>query len=94
MALFLANESILKIMILGRWSSDAFLVYIRPQVLEWTATMSRSMVMNLDFHHIDHSSIVDGATLQSNVERIHDELETQFNGGPTSLLFQRISVNH
>ena len=33
-----------KIMILGRWSSDAFLVYIRPQVLEWTNNMSRDMV--------------------------------------------------
>jgi hypothetical protein len=33
-----------KIMILGRWSSDAFLAYIRPQALEWTNTMSREMI--------------------------------------------------
>jgi hypothetical protein len=32
-----------KIMILGRWSSDAFLVYIR-QVLEWTNNMSCDMI--------------------------------------------------
>jgi hypothetical protein len=33
MALFLKDHSTAKIsMILGRWSSDAFLVYIRPQV--------------------------------------------------------------
>jgi hypothetical protein len=36
MAHFLMSHSMAKIMILGRWSSSAFLVYIRPQVLEWT----------------------------------------------------------
>jgi hypothetical protein len=43
MALFLADVSTAKIMILGRWSSDAFLAYIRPQVLEWTNDMSLDM---------------------------------------------------
>jgi hypothetical protein len=42
MALFLKDHSTAKIMILGRWSSNAFLVYI--QVLEWTNNMSRDMV--------------------------------------------------
>jgi hypothetical protein len=44
MALFLKDHSTAKIMILGRWSSDAFLMYIRPQVLEWTNNMSQDMV--------------------------------------------------
>jgi hypothetical protein len=44
MALFLMDHSSAKIMILGRWSSDAFLVYIRPQVLEWTNSMSTDMI--------------------------------------------------
>jgi hypothetical protein len=44
MALFLRDHSTAKIMILGRWSSDAFLVYIRPQVLEWTNNMSRDTI--------------------------------------------------
>jgi hypothetical protein len=44
MALFLKDHATAKIMILGRWSSDAFLVYMRPQVLEWTNNMSRDMV--------------------------------------------------
>jgi hypothetical protein len=44
MALFLKDHSTAKIMILGRWSSDAFLAYIRPQVLEWTNNMSRDMI--------------------------------------------------
>jgi hypothetical protein len=36
MGLFLMNHPVAKIMIFGGWSSDAFLDYIRPQVLEWT----------------------------------------------------------
>jgi hypothetical protein len=44
MGLFLMNHPVHKIMILGRWSSDAFLVYIRPQVLEWTNNMSADMI--------------------------------------------------
>jgi hypothetical protein len=44
MALFLNDHPVHKIMIFGRWSSDAFLVYIRPQVLEWTSQMSKDMI--------------------------------------------------
>ena len=44
MGLFLMNHPVAKIMILGRWSSDAFLDYIRPQVLEWTNQLSRDMI--------------------------------------------------
>jgi hypothetical protein len=40
MALFMMNHSQERIMILGRWNSDAFLAYIRPQVLEWTSNMA------------------------------------------------------
>ena len=49
MALFLMDHSPARIMILGRWSSDAFLVYIRPQVLEWTNNMSRDMIATDSF---------------------------------------------
>ena len=49
MGLFLMNHPVAKIMILGRWSSDAFLVYIRPQVLEWTNQMSGDMIRNDSF---------------------------------------------
>ena len=49
MGLFLMNHPVAKIMILGRWSSDAFLDYIRPQVLEWTNQMSADMIRNNSF---------------------------------------------
>ena len=44
MALFINNVSSAKIVILGCWFSDAFLVCIHPQVLEWTNNMSKEMV--------------------------------------------------
>ena len=47
MALFLMDHSVTKIMLLGRWSSDAFLNYIRPQVLEWTNQLSRDMITTI-----------------------------------------------
>ena len=44
MALFLMDHLTNKIMILGRWKSKAFMVYIQPQVLEWTNSMVRAGV--------------------------------------------------
>ena len=49
MALFLADVSVAKIMILGRSSSDALLDSICPQVLEWTGSMSRDMTKMHNF---------------------------------------------
>ncbi len=45
---FLMNLSVHNtIMILERWSSDALLVYVRPQALEWTTNKSQDM-MHMD----------------------------------------------
>ena len=49
MSLFLMNHPVAKIMIFGGWSSDAFLDYIRPQVLEWTNQLSRDMIHHNSF---------------------------------------------
>ena len=86
MALFLAKTSVLKIMILGRWSSAAFLRYIRPQVMEWTAGMSTAMLTNPDFRHVDPANRTtmtaeDIDSIQSNIEAaIESPEEIQFTG--------------
>ena len=73
MSLFLMNHTIHKIMILGRWSSDAFLVYLRPQVLEWTNQMSCNMI------HIDSfKDATDPRCVSPSDPRTHQKL---FNGG-------------
>ena len=40
MALYLAKRPVSTIMLMGRWSSDAFLLYIRRQVQEFSKGVS------------------------------------------------------
>jgi hypothetical protein len=87
MALFLANEPVHKIMILGRWSSDAFLAYIRPQVQEWTSGMSISMSSIQNFH-LAHTAITpnhnirhrDDPTVQGHHDAFHGPSLHPFHG--------------
>jgi hypothetical protein len=51
MALYLADEQPHNIMLLGRWSSDAFLIYLRPQVLSSFSRLSNQMILNDDFRN-------------------------------------------
>ena len=46
MAMYLAGVPVFTIMLIGRWSSDAFLRYIRRQVLQFSAGVSKRMVSN------------------------------------------------
>lgn len=73
MSLFLMNHPVHKVMILGRWSSDAFLVYHRPQVLEWTNQMSCDMI-----HMESFFDATDPRRASSTDPRTRQKL---FNGG-------------
>ena len=44
MAMYLAGVPVFTIMLIGRWASDAFLRYIRRQVLQFSAGVSTRMV--------------------------------------------------
>ena len=46
MALYLARRPVSTIMLLGRWCSDAFLLYIRRQVQEFSTGVSADMIAN------------------------------------------------
>jgi hypothetical protein len=83
MALFLNDHPVHKIMIFGRWSSDAFLAYIRPQVLERTNNMSTDMIR--------HDSFLDA----SDSRRTHNEdprLRRQIHG--PSIFVPRLALFH
>ena len=45
MAMYMANVPVYTIMLIGRWCSNAFLVYLRKQVKEFTAGVSRLMTL-------------------------------------------------
>jgi hypothetical protein len=78
MALFINDISTAKIMILGRWSSEAFLVYIRPKVLKWTNSKSRDMIAVDSFFDIqtNHRTTTDVPQTRANPHH------NPFNGQP------------
>ena len=86
MGLFLMNHPVHKIMILGRWSSDAFLVYLRPQVLEWTNQMSNDMIQIDSF-----LDATDPRRVSSSDPRTR---QTIFNGSKSDGLPQKMLEMH
>jgi hypothetical protein len=90
MSLFLMDHSPAKIMILGRWSSDAFLVYIRPQVLEWTHNMSWDMI-HLDlFFDASHRDLL----VAPNDPRTCKRLKASFNGRDSVVTITKFYMHH
>jgi hypothetical protein len=62
MAMYLAGVPVFMIMLLGRWSSDAFLHYIRKQVKEFSKGISIKMIQNENFFTIPSTSNDDHTT--------------------------------
>ena len=52
MALTLSGYPAFRVMLVGRWSSDAFLKYIREQVAQFSRGVSRKMTENKDFRNV------------------------------------------
>jgi len=55
MAMYLAGVPVFTIMLLGRWSSDAFLRYIRKEVQEFSLSVSSKMITKEKFFTLGHS---------------------------------------
>ena len=49
MALVLVNTHPMTIMVAGRWKSEAFLKYVRNQVVMFTINLSKKMLQSKDF---------------------------------------------
>jgi integrase len=73
MAMYLNGIPVYTIMLLGRWSSDAFLRYIRKQVEEFGHDVSRKMIQTPRYHHVPNAD--------SNDPRSHNPLSTAANLG-------------
>lgn len=52
MAMHLASVPVHTIMLIGRWESDAFMAYLRAQVLQFTQSVSSKMVSVNHFFHV------------------------------------------
>jgi hypothetical protein len=84
--LFLANHSTERIMLMGRWKSQAFLVCICPQVIEWTNNMSRDMIP-----HDSHTDASGFDMADPNVARVPPR---RFNGPDNSLITPSFHLDH
>jgi hypothetical protein len=56
MAMYLARIPIFTIMLLGHWSSDAFLRYIRKEVQEFSSSVSSKMIHQGNFYTIQQKT--------------------------------------
>jgi hypothetical protein len=56
MAMYLSGVPVFTIMLLGRWSSDAFLRYIRKQVKEFSSGISQKMITKEHFFTVPIAS--------------------------------------
>jgi hypothetical protein len=63
MAMYLAHIPVFTIMLLGRWSSDAFLRYSRKQVKEFSSGISSKMIQHEHFFTIPSTSSEDPRVL-------------------------------
>ena len=89
MALALNDHSPYKIMVLGRWASDAFLFYIRPQVLEWANNMSKDMVNFNEFLDVPHRATSSNDRLSQ-----RQRLPTSFDGRNSSIVLPNLHLQH
>ena len=51
MAIYLGGVPVFAIMMIGRWSLDAFMKYIRKQIKEFTFNVSQRMLTMQHFRH-------------------------------------------
>jgi hypothetical protein len=87
MALYLADQNVVKIMLLGRWKSDAFLAYIRPQVIELSTDLSQIMITTSHFNHTPRRPL-------STTQPDSNLLSLPFLGSNSSALFTKFHLRH
>ena len=56
MAMYLGGVPVFAIMMIGRWSSDAFMKYIRKQIEQFTFDVSSRMLTTQHFRHVPNHS--------------------------------------
>ena len=56
MAMYLGGVPVFAIMMIGRWSSDAFMKYIRKQIEQFTFDVSARMLTMQHFRHVPNHS--------------------------------------
>jgi len=77
MATYLNGAPVYTIMLIGRWSSDAFLLYIRKQVQEFTSGVSSKMINTSSFFTIPEEAHHDDPRTSGNLANIATSANSQ-----------------
>jgi hypothetical protein len=81
MAMFLSDCSVCQIMMIGRWSSDAFLLYIRKQVEQFSHNVSKRMTTQMFHRHIPTYTTPTVSNLDPRQRNNPNNAETRRNVG-------------
>ncbi len=91
MSMYLGECPVYTIMLLGRWSSDAFLRYIRKQVMELSHNVSKKMLRFRHYRHVpDYDHRI--AAKDPRVRNDPNNAETQRNVGGDANQCKRLPV--
>jgi hypothetical protein len=86
MAMFLGGCPVFLIMMIGCWSNDAFLRYIRKQVKEFNHDVSQKMLTHMFHRHIPNYLSPTVSHLNPRQRNHPDNAETRINVGGTWLV--------
>jgi hypothetical protein len=90
MAMYLNRVPVYTIMLLGRWSSDAFLRYIRPQVEQFSSGVAQAMIKTGHMHHVPTGRLSQENPTTRNLRHHLAYVDTQ---GDPSTRTSPVSVN-
>ncbi len=90
MAMFLGKCPVFLIMMIGRWSSDAFLRYIRKQVKEFNHDVSWKMLTHMFHRHIPNYSSPTVSHLDPRQHNHPNNAVTRINVGGDRALHARL----
>jgi hypothetical protein len=78
MAMYLAGLPMFTIMLLGCWSSDAFLQYIRKEVQEFSSSVSSQMIIKENFFNLQQYQSSEHSTTAANISAPRHKLGPKF----------------
>jgi hypothetical protein len=91
MAMHMAGVPVYTIMLIGRWSSDAFLIYLQPQVMQFTQHVSKRMTKHSEFYNVPCFDPAAGPNDKHQTTRSHPftTVPALSNGGGSNRLVPR-----
>ena len=93
MAMFLSGTSVIIIQRVGRWSSEAFLEYIREQVETFTLDVSKNMIRYEEFFNLNANNTNESTHITLDIDQNDDSVnEDGPDSVPYSIQFNKLAL--